>query len=268
MVQIATKPTYDMKKLILLLFIPLVSFGQTAIYYSDDVLSIEIPTNIDVLLGYPTANELESEAIDSYNQGTELFYSLNEISENEEKIKTIKKAINYFVAAINSDPKFVQAYDNLGKAFRMIEEYDLAIKSYKASLEILPTGNAAIQNLAIVYVYKKNWNEAAKQWQELIYLMPQNPEGYYGLANVYLNISELDLALSNALTALRLYEQNPTNYIGDGYGQVGLVYYYMGNKSMAKKYIQTAKNKYIENGLYDYFYSTFTRSLLKELSIE
>ena len=150
----------------------------------------------------------------------------------------------------------------------MIEEYDLAIKAYETSLEIFPNGTAAIQNLAVVYVSQKNWNKAIKQWKKLIDLMPQYPEGYYGLANVYQKISKLDLALSNALSALRLYEQNPTNYIGDSYGQVGLIYYYMGNKSKAKTFIQTAKEKHILNHLDDYFYATFPRSMLKELSIE
>ena len=43
----------------------------------------------------------------------------------------IKDAINFFIKAINLDYHFIQAYDNLGKAYRMIEKYDSAIRNPK-----------------------------------------------------------------------------------------------------------------------------------------
>ena len=62
-----------MKKLFLfLLLIPIVSFGQTAIYSSDGILTLEIPTKIDVINGYPTADKLNSQAITYYNMFWEL----------------------------------------------------------------------------------------------------------------------------------------------------------------------------------------------------
>ena len=51
------------------------------------------------------------------------------------------------------------------------------------------------------------------------------------------------------------------------YGQVGLIYYYLGNKSEGRKYIQTAKKEYIKNGFESNFYSTFPQTLLNELNI-
>jgi len=45
-----------MKKLILLLlFIPFVSLGQTGIYQSDGVLTVKVPTNFDIVW----SNEVE-----------------------------------------------------------------------------------------------------------------------------------------------------------------------------------------------------------------
>ena len=226
-----------MRKLILLLFIPLVSFGQEGLYYSDDgVLSIEMPSDIDILNGYPTADELNSDALDDYNKATELFYKL--------------------------------AYDNSGKTYRMLNKNNLAIKSYKISLKIFPKGNSARQNLAIVYTEIGDWDKAIYEYKTLISLSSNNPEGYYGLANVYSKIKNYDLALPYALDALKLYKLSPTNYIGDSYGQVGLIYYYLGNKSEARKHIQTAKTKYVINGFESNFYSTFPQSLLNELNIK
>jgi len=82
------------KTLLILLFIPLVSFGQEGLFYSEKVLSIEVPTNIDVLNGYPTADELNSDAIDNYNKATELFYKLGNLTETKEKIKLLNQAAN------------------------------------------------------------------------------------------------------------------------------------------------------------------------------
>jgi tetratricopeptide (TPR) repeat protein len=258
-----------MRKLILLLFIPLVSFGQEGLYYSDDgVLSIEMPSDIDILNGYPTADELNSDALDDYNKATELFYKLGNLTEDNEKIKLLNQAANYFIKAIKSDSKFVQAYDNLGKTYRMLNKNNLAIKSYKISLKIFPKGNSARQNLAIVYTEIGDWDKAIYEYKTLISLSSNNPEGYYGLANVYSKIKNYDLALPYALDALKLYKLSPTNYIGDSYGQVGLIYYYLGNKSEARKHIQTAKTKYVINGFESNFYSTFPQSLLNELNIK
>jgi hypothetical protein len=87
------------------------------------------------------------------------------------------------------------------------------------------------------------------------------------LANIYKKTSKLKLALFNAFIALDLYRKEPTNYIGDSYGQIGLIYYYMGNKLKAKEYIQIAKEKHLSNNLESYFNSTFPDSMIKELSI-
>ena len=57
-----------MKKLILLLFIPLVSLGQEVNYNPEnDILTIDVPENTNELLGYPSVEELDSEAIIFFN---------------------------------------------------------------------------------------------------------------------------------------------------------------------------------------------------------
>ena len=243
-----------MKKLILLLlFIPLVFFAQEGKYNPiDDVVTIEIPQNVDELRGYPTFDELDPEAITFFNLATELISSKP------------NQAIILFKKAINKDPYFVQAYDNLAKTYRELEEYDLAIKYYLLSQKIYPWGNSSFQNLAVVYTFQKDWSKAINQYEKLISLYPDDPEGYYGLANLYLKIeTNLSKALSNAKKALTLYEINPPNYIGDSYAQVGLIYYYRGEKEFAKKYLKKAKAKYIENNLSNIF--TKYESILNSL---
>ena len=232
-----------MKKLILLLFIPLLSFGQEVNYNPEnDILTIDVPENINELLGYPSVEELDSEAIIFFNLATELIDS-----QPNQSIILYKKAIN-------KDPSFVQAYDNLARTYRVLKEYDLAIKYYILSQKIFPRGKSSYQNLALVYTLQKEWDKAINQYEKLIELHPNNPEGYYGLAAIYMQIEEsLFKALTNAKKALALYEINPTYYIGDGYAQVGLIHYYRGEYEYAKIYLTKAKEKYYENNLMHIF---------------
>lgn len=260
-----------MKKLVLSIIIILYSstlcLSQTGIYSSDGVLTVETPISLDVLSGYPSADELESKAIFEYNRGTEIVFGLNKFKK-EEHNKLLKTAIDHLIKSINYDQSFVQAYDNLGKAYRMIGNYKLAIESYKISIKIFPNGISAHQNLAIAYYKLKEWENSITEYKNVIKLSPNSPEGYYGIANVYQKILKLNLALSNALTALKLYKRKPTNYIGDSYGQVGLIYYYMGDNDKAREYILIAKQKDIENNFVKKFYSTYPKSILNKLDIK
>ena len=52
--------------------------------------------------------------------------------------------------------KFVQAYDNLGKSYRMLGNYNLAKESFEISIKIFPSGISAHQNLAIIYEKEKD----------------------------------------------------------------------------------------------------------------
>lgn len=256
-----------MNRIFLLLLIPFFCLSQTGIYSTDGVLTVKIPTSVDILLGYPLADDLDSKAISQYNKGTEIMYNLNNLKKDERK-KRLFQAIDHFIAAVNYDKKFIQAYDNLGKAYRMIGNYKLAIESYKISIKIFPNGVSAHQNLAIAYNKLKEWDNSIMEFKTVIKLSPNSPEGYYGIASVYQKKLKLNLALSNALTALKLYKKNPPNFIGDSYGQVGLIYYYKGNKDEARKYILISKKKNEENNFDERFYSTYPKKILNELNIK
>lgn len=209
----------------------------------------------DVLEGYPDASLFDNAAIEYYNKATNIIYS------------DANLAAEYYLKAIKIEPKFVQAIDNLGKVYRILEKYDLAEKYYKKSIEIFPNGSTAHQNLAVVYDRQGRYNEEVEEYKKVIKINSQDPEGYFGLAKTYLyRTNEINLALKNALKALQLYKKNPPNYIGDGYQLVGLIYYYSGDETNAKKYIQIAKEKHIENDLEDAF--TVHESILTKLSIK
>ncbi len=247
------------KYLLILLFCNIYSFSQTeGEYKKDDVVHISVSQEQDILYGYPDYSEINESAIEWYNKATKILHTEKDL------------AIKYYLKAIKIDPKFVQAYDNIGKIYRMLEKYDLSIKYYKKSIKIFPSGTVARGNLAIVYHRLNQFEDAINEYKILIDIQPNDPEGYYGIARIYSSqeVNELELALINAKKALDIYKKNPPNYIGDSYAQIGIIYYNLGNKEKAKTYIQIAKEKYIKNNFEQVFKDTFPSWLLEELSIE
>lgn len=176
----------------------------------------------------PTSSE---EARINYNKGVASF-----------KNKDLDNAVKYYEKAISIDPGYVDAYDNLGLAFRHQGNLEKAEFYYKKSIEIYPNGYLAHQNLAIVYGLKKLYDKALNEYKIMIKIDPNDPEGYYGIANYYMTIGNNDLALENAKKALKLYEEQNHPYIKDGQFLLGLIYYNLNDKKNAKTFLKKAKD--------------------------
>ncbi|WP_127844580.1 tetratricopeptide repeat protein [Psychroflexus aestuariivivens] len=169
-----------------------------------------------------------------------LFQKALKFSEKQD----FQNAEKYYLEALREDPKFVEAYDNLGRLYRRIGKYDKAISNYKKSIELYPNGIMAHQNIAVVYGIKEEYENAINEYKEIIKLSPDNPEGYFGLANSYMMVSKFDLALKNAEKTVEIYKQTDSHYLNEGYYLTGLIYYYSGNTEKAKENLLLAK----ENG--------------------
>ncbi len=104
-------------------------------------------------------------ALEWYSKGVE-----------ELKAEKIKKAIKYFENALNEDPIFAFAWDNLGLCYRKLEDYDNAIAAYQKSLDIDPRGEMPLQNIAVAYQYKGEFQNAIEAYKRLAELDKNNPE--------------------------------------------------------------------------------------------
>jgi tetratricopeptide (TPR) repeat protein len=187
-------------------------------------------------------NEMTISFSDMYeNSDSEVAKGYFETATGYETEGNLKKAKKYYAKAIKEDPKYVEAYDNLGLICRRLGDYDNAIKNYIKSIELYPEGGMAHQNLAVVYSLQKDYPNSISEYEKLIAISADNPEGYFGLANTYLTLGKYDDALINAQNALDLYRKSDSHLIGDGYYLVGLTYYYKNDKDNAKKYLQLAK---------------------------
>ena len=198
----------------------------------------------DVVEKKGVKNNISTATVGMYNgtsseKAHDFFEKAHEYSEKQD----FKNAEIYYLKALREDPRFIEAYDNLGRIYRRVGQYNKAIDYYKKSIKLYPQGIVAHQNIALVYSIKKDYGKAIQEYEEMVKISPGNPEGYFGLANAYLMTSQYAPAAKNALKAITIYKQMNSPYLGEGYYLTGLIYYYSGNAGEAKKYLLLAKEK-------------------------
>lgn len=150
-------------------------------------------------------------------------------------------AIQSYKSAIAEDSLFVEAYDNLGRTFRLNNQIDSAIHYYKKSLQIYPEGTIANQNIGVAYMTMEDYDGAIESYERVIKIYPDSAEGYYGLAQVYVVTFKYKDALSFIDKAIEIYAKNESEVISDGYLMKAIIYSGMEDKINTKKYLILAK---------------------------
>jgi len=224
-----------MKKVILTILL-IICFSVTSLYSDKtperNLKFMSTPDGAnDEITGY---NGTENpEALRHYNSALDAF-----------RANKPEEAVSFYKMAIQEDPRFVEAYDNLGRVYRGMNMPDSAIYYYDKSLELFPKGEFANQNKAIVYFYEEDYDKAIEQYEHMIDILPESPEGYYGLAQVYLQTLDLEDAITSIDKAIELYIKKESPILSDGYVTKALIYARMEDIQNVKKNLILAK----ENG--------------------
>lgn len=179
----------------------------------------------------------------------------NSMSENEEALELYfagidaikegdnKKASKLFKEAVEVDPEFAFAWDNLGLAYRKLEKYDLAIEAYNKSLRVDPNGAMPLQNIAIVYAYQKEYEKALKAYKRLSLVKEDDPEAYFGMGNIYLNmLDQYENALENLCIAYNLYIEQKSPYRTDAEHLINMVYVKMEGNGDKDRFFEILKS--------------------------
>jgi len=166
------------------------------------------------------------------------FYNLAEVNFQN---RNYEKAIEQYKLAILEDSNYIEAYDNLGLAFRKTNALDSAEFYYLLSHKKYPKGGTALQNLAIVEQIRGNVPKAIGYYEQLIEIDPKDPEGYYGISILQVNSGKLEDGLKNAHLAEQYYKEVNSPYIGDCYYLLFSIYYHIKDKPSAKKYLDLSK---------------------------
>ncbi|MDG2433136.1 tetratricopeptide repeat protein, partial [Flavobacterium sp.] len=119
------------------------------------------------------ANEKQNAKSVSENKKALEYYSLGLKASTKENFE---QAADYFKKAVQEDPEFAFAWDNLGISYRHLNDYDKAIEAYNKSIAIDPNGLMPLQNIAVAYVHKEEFTNAIKAYEKLAIVDRNNPE--------------------------------------------------------------------------------------------
>jgi len=141
-------------------------------------------------------------------------------------------AIENYKMAVQKDPEFAFAWDNLGICYRRIKDYDNSLNAYKNSLKADPKGKMPLQNIAVVYSYKGEYQNAIQAFQEFDKIYPNDPEVYYGIGQIYYeHLKEYEKSLDYMCKAYNIYTETKSPYRTDAQNIIGYIYKIMKDKN-------------------------------------
>ena len=152
----------------------------------------------------------------------------------------IENAILKFSKAVEIDPNFAFAWDNLGISYRKNTEYDKAIASYQKSLEIYPEGRLPLLNIAITYNLNKQYNEAVTYYNKFIEIYNDDPEGYYGLGLILYTQEQEEAGLDHLIRAYTIYTAQNSPYRADAAKKIGYMYKDLKNQDKLEVFHKVA----------------------------
>jgi tetratricopeptide (TPR) repeat protein len=167
---------------------------------------------------------------------------------NLAKAGKFEEAEGLYLKAIELDPKYCDAMDNLGQLLRQQNRVDEAIEWYKKSLVIMPDNTVALQNIALAYSFQGKTQEAIENYETLIDVAPENPEGYFGLGNIYFNLEQPEKAIPYFEAAEKLYAQSASPYLPDAQYYLGFSYFMVEDCTTAKKYLEPIYTLFSNDG--------------------
>lgn len=112
--------------------------------------------------------------------------------------KSPEKAAEHFKTALELDPEYSAARNNLGSAYVIMKKWDKAIECFKKVSEDLLylTPHYPLSNLGYAYYMKGAYNKAESYYLEALSRKHDFPQALHGLGQVYLSIGDVSKAVS------------------------------------------------------------------------
>jgi len=222
-----------------------INTNENSAEYKQSYYELEryLMTNCSATKEKVAATEKQSAKSVSDNKKAGEFYSLGL---KETKKENFQKAAEYFEKAVQEDPEFAFAWDNLGISYRQLNQIDKAIEAYSKSIALDPKGMMPLQNIAVAYVYKKDFRKAISAYQKLAEVDSNNPEVFYGIGTIYaMDLKEYDKGLDNMCKAYNLYISQKSPYRTDAETIINMIYSEMKKQGKSDQFNQILKENNI-----------------------
>ena len=175
---------------------------------------------------------ITSEAVQHFNLAVS-FYSQRETL----------RAIQAYQKAIELNPAYIEAYNNLGIIYQELGDFSGAFETYQKAIEINPQYEKAYNNLGILLLFKGRLEEATEAFQKALTINPNNVECLINLGILFRKQGQSDKAVESYQKALAI---NPLR--GETHYNIGLLYEEIENFELAvdhyQKFIQLSSKTY------------------------
>ncbi|HEY7154252.1 MAG TPA: tetratricopeptide repeat protein [Gemmataceae bacterium] len=126
------------------------------------------------------------------------------------------RASEYYRKAIELDPKDATAYSNLGLALRDQKKLDEAVAAHRKAIELDPKDAENYINLGIALANQKKLDEAVTAFRKAIELDPKNAAAHDGLGVALRGQKKLDEAVAAHRKAIELDPKSASAYTNLG----------------------------------------------------
>lgn len=106
------------------------------------------------------------------------------------KRKDYKTAIPYLEKAIESNPEFVEAYNQLGICYTELDDEEKALEMYTKGIIKNPKYAILYHNRGNTYKNLQKYKEAKDDYLEAVRLNPEQTTAYYVLAKMYMQLND------------------------------------------------------------------------------
>ena len=117
-------------------------------------------------------------------------------------------AIDLFKQVVKLEPKHKSAWNNLGRAYLGLGQWEPAVAAFQKQIEINPYDQWAYNNLGEAYLREAKYELAAQQFQKQIEVNPLDPYAHANLGALYLNQKKFAEAVPELEKAVELQPKN------------------------------------------------------------
>ena len=126
----------------------------------------------------------------------------------------IRKQQEYLERAVELYPQDERAHLLLGAYFFIRQNYTQSVAEYKKAIAIWPTFASAYNNLGYAYRQLEDYSDAEQTFKKYTELIPDNPNPYDSYAELLLKIGRFDESIANYQKALSLDPSFTSSQIG------------------------------------------------------
>ena len=184
------------------------------------------------------------------------------------KDNNLEVAKNLYNEVLKKNPKFINAYNNLGVIFKELKDYPKAIISLKKAIEIEPNYIDAHNNLGVVFQEIEEYQKAIHCFERVITINPNLPDIQNILGIMFQNFGDYKKAITCYEKAIRI----KPNFLNANYN-LGTVLMELGEFQKAINYFEKSisiepANLNILHSLLKCHYEVSDQSIfLKELDV-